>query len=130
MERRSTGWTDTIARRPSSVWVAERDGEVVGFADGGVARVPDDGCMGQLYSIYLLRSVQGQGIGRALLQRVFADLRVSGYASARVEVLKGNQPAISFYESCGAEFVREAPFRMMDEEMVELIYAWRELPVY
>ena len=46
--------------------VLELDGEVVGFADGGKAREPNDGCSGQLYSIYLLHTAQRRGFGRAL----------------------------------------------------------------
>lgn len=74
LERRTTAWSDVIAARADSVWVAERGGEIVGFADGGKAREPDDGCSAQLYAIYLLQSVQRSGVGRALLSRVFADL--------------------------------------------------------
>ncbi len=125
---RTDGWRRIITERPETLWLAVGDNEVVGFADGGVAREPNDGMAGQLFGIYLLATAQRGGIGRALVSRVFSDLRKAGLGNARVEVLKGNLPAIRFYESLGARFVREAPFEMMGESMIELVYAWQELP--
>jgi ribosomal protein S18 acetylase RimI-like enzyme len=128
IERRTDGWRRIINERPETLWLATRDGEVVGFADGGVAREPNDGVAGQLFGIYLLASAQRNGIGRELVSHVFSDLRRCGFAGARVEVLKGNLPAIRFYEGLGAHYVREAPFEMMGESMTELVYVWDELP--
>ena len=128
IERRTDGWRRIIAERPETLWLATRDGEVIGFADGGVAREPNDGVAGQLFGIYLLASAQRNGVGRELVAHVFSDLHRCGFGSARVEVLKGNLPAIRFYEKLGARFVREAPFEMMGEAMIELVYVWDELP--
>ncbi len=128
IERRTDGWRRIINERPETLWLAARDGEVVGFADGGVARVPNDGMAGQLFGIYLLATAQRSGIGRELVSRVFSDLRKAGLGSARVEVLKGNLPAIRFYESLGARLIRDALFEMMGESMIELVYGWDELP--
>ncbi|MEQ1593576.1 MAG: GNAT family N-acetyltransferase [Casimicrobium sp.] len=128
VERRTDGWRRIIAERPETLWLATRDGEVIGFADGGVAREPNDGVAGQLFGIYLLASAQRNGVGRELVSHVFSDLHRWGFGSARVEVLKGNLPAIRFYEKLGARFVREAPFEMMGDAMFELVYVWDELP--
>ncbi len=127
-EKRTVGWNEIVATRPETVWLVELDGEVVGFADGGKAREPNDGCSGQLYSIYLLHTAQRRGFGRELMRHVHADLRAAGHTSARVEVLKGNESVIAFYEESGAAFVREVPFRRMGEEMAELVYRWQPLP--
>jgi len=127
-DKRRAGWQEIIDRRPGAVWVAESAGEIVGFADGGPARTPNDGCDGQLYGLYLLQAAQRRGIGGALMRHVHSDLRAAGYTSARVEVLKGNAPAIAFYEASGAVMLREASFRMMGEDLVELVYAWQPLP--
>jgi ribosomal protein S18 acetylase RimI-like enzyme len=128
IERRTDGWRRIINDRPETLWLATRDGEVVAFADGGVAREPNDGVAGQLFGIYLLADAQRRGIGRELVSHVFSDLRRCGFGSARVEVLKGNLPAIRFYEKLGARLVRETPFEMMGETMIELVYVWDELP--
>lgn len=126
--KRTDGWRAIVRERPETLWLAELNRSVVGFADGGKAREPNDGCDGQLLGIYLLASAQRRGIGRQLVAKVFTDLHAKNYTSARVEVLKGNTPAISFYEQLGAIFVREAPFEMMGESLMEWVYAWRELP--
>ena len=136
LDQRTEGWQRIIHERPETLWLAVLDGGVVGFADGGVvgfadggkARLPNDNCDGQVFGIYLLASAQRRGIGRQLVAKVFADLRANHYTSARVEVLKGNTPAILFYEQLGATFVREAPFQMLGESLVEWIYVWRTLP--
>src|SRR5690242_16483848 len=48
------------------VLVAERKGEVVGFAHAGRIREPVETADAELYSLYLLRDAQGRGIGRGL----------------------------------------------------------------
>ena len=128
LEQRTAGWRTIVSERPQTLWLAELDGRVVGFADGGKAREPNDGCDGQLFGIYLLAAAQRQGIGQQLVARVFADLRAQKFTSVRVEVLRGNLPAISFYERLGATLVREAPCEMMGHSMTEIIYVWRQLP--
>lgn len=128
LDQRIEGWQRIIHERPETLWLAVLDGAVVGFADGGKARVPNDDCGGQVFGIYLLASAQRRGIGRQLVANVFADLRANHYTSARVEVLKGNTPAILFYEQLGATFVREARFQMEHVSLTELVYVWRQLP--
>src|SRR5690349_22051398 len=43
------------------VLVAEHDGEVVGYANGGPSRVADAAHPGEIYAIYVLPSHQGHG---------------------------------------------------------------------
>lgn len=129
LEKRTTGWRKIIATRPQTLWLSDQNGEVVGFADGGAAREPNDGFSGQLFGIYLLSYAQRQGIGRALVAQVFDDLRAKGYSSARVEVLATNSPAIRFYQGLGARYVHDIPFEMMGETLVESVYGWDSLLV-
>lgn len=128
LDKRTAGWRTIASERPQTLWLGTLNDRVIGFADGGKAREPNDGCDGQLFGIYLLATAQRQGIGQQLVAKVFADLRAANYTSARVEVLKGNVPAISFYERLGAKPVREAPFEMMGHSLIEIIYRWTELP--
>src|ERR1041384_1555207 len=46
--------------------VAEEDGRVVGFADGGKERSHPESGLGELYAIYLLKEFQGRGTGHLL----------------------------------------------------------------
>ena len=128
LEKRTQGWREIIATRAETLWLADQDDDVVGFADGGVAREPNDGFSGQLFGIYLLKSAQRRGVGRALVGHVFDDLRAKGYSSARVEVLATNSPAIRFYQGLGARYVRDVPVEMMGETLIESVYGWNRLP--
>jgi ribosomal protein S18 acetylase RimI-like enzyme len=128
LKKRTVGWQTIISEQPESMWLAVLDDRVVGFATGGKTRAPNDDCDTQLFAVYLLAEAQRQGIGRQLVANVFADLRAKNYASVRVEVLKGNTPAIAFYERLGAQYVREESFEMAGHSLIELIYVWRPLP--
>jgi ribosomal protein S18 acetylase RimI-like enzyme len=128
LDKRTVGWQKIISERPETLWLAELNGHVVGFADGGKAREPNDGCDGQIFGIYLLATAQRQGIGQQLVANVFADLGAKNYASVRVEVLKGNTPAIAFYERLGAQYVRDESFEMAGHSLTEHVYRWTVLP--
>lgn len=100
-QERWRGWLGTGARPRSATFVVEDAGEVVGFAGVGPCReAPTDG---ELYSIYLHPSRWGRGVGRALLGRAEESLHVSGFRSAILYVLEGNERAIRFYEAAGWE---------------------------
>lgn len=93
-------WQDWLTR-DISVFVAEADGQVVGFAGGGPIREPMQGYDAELYTLYLLEEVQGHGIGRDLLKAVEQALVDKGFTSLLVWVLERN-PAVRFYEKSGA----------------------------
>lgn len=96
---RVPGWrTRLSANDPLHTLVAERDGEVIGFAGFGSANEPDlpEGTP-MLYSIYLHPDSMGGGVGSALLQA--AEQHMHGAASLRV--LTANAPTRRFYERHG-----------------------------
>ena len=98
-QERWRGWLGASPRPRSATFVVEDAGEVVGFAGVGPCReTPGDG---ELYTIYLHPSRWGSGIGRALLKRAEESLHVSGFRSAILYVLEGNDRAIRFYEAAG-----------------------------
>jgi ribosomal protein S18 acetylase RimI-like enzyme len=126
-DRRLPGWIRILSERPDTVWVALMNDEVVGFADCGPARTREEGCDGQLFGIYLFERAQRRGIGEALVRRGLDDLLTRGFFSVRIEVFKGNTPAINFYKKLGAHYVREAPFEMMGKTFVEEIFVWTDI---
>jgi GNAT superfamily N-acetyltransferase len=94
-------WEDRIeAPAPRAhTLVAERDGEVVGFAALGVER--EDAGLGELYAIYVRPDAWGHGAGRALMSRTLELLRVDGFPEAILWVLEDNPRTRRFYELAG-----------------------------
>ena len=96
-------WTERLIRPPAgwTTFVAEHDGEVVGFTSVGPSR--DETGVGELYAIYVHPSRWGDGAGRALIASAERSLRESGFPSALLWVLEGNERAERFYDAAGWE---------------------------
>lgn len=73
--------------------VANDGSEIVGLGHAGKHEIG---------ALYLLRSYQRRGIGKALLLRLLTTLNERGVAEARFDVVPANLNAIRFYESLGA----------------------------
>jgi L-amino acid N-acyltransferase YncA len=104
-ELRERQWRDTFERRDGSwfCYVVEDDsGELVGFAKGTPHNGGVPGYAGELNKIYLLQSVQRQGLGRLLLCAVARRFMERGVRSM---LLFGDaaSPSNGFYEAFGAE---------------------------
>lgn len=99
--QRTAGWRRILEERATEVWVAANP-HVVGFAAVAVG-AGTDGLAGfdELESIYLLRSAQGVGVGRALMEEVVADMRRRSAPGAFLWVAEGNALAHRFYERGG-----------------------------
>ena len=96
VERRSARWATTLAGS-DSVWVAEDDGDIVGFAM--TTSAPDDGPRPTvLESIYVFGAHHGSGVGQALLDAAIGD------RPAYLFVAADNPRATRFYERNGFVF--------------------------
>lgn len=88
--------------------VATQNDAVVGYAVSDVT--PNHGRdIGHLKDIAVHPNAQGEGIGRALLERVLLTLSVEGAHVVKLEVREGNEPAQSLYDEVGFEPVRRVP---------------------
>ena len=83
------------------LWVAEVDGELVGFASTGPARDEDAHGAAEVYAIYVRPDLIGRGIGQRLLDHAVRDLADQGYREATLWTLATNLPAQRFYERAG-----------------------------
>ena len=109
-------------------YVAELDGRIVGFAQGGKAQGDESlGQQMQLNAIYLLAEVKRQGIGSQLLQAVMADFLSQGASSASVWTLRDAQPARRCYESHGAQLAAEKLEQRPGYDRVLVGYIWPDL---
>lgn len=108
--------------------VATQDEAVVGYAVSNV--MPNHGReIGHLKDIAVHPQVQGEGIGRALLERVLLTLSVEGAHMVKLEVRERNEAAQSLYDDIGFEAVRRVPGYYDDGEdayvMVLDLTDWR-----
>jgi GNAT superfamily N-acetyltransferase len=118
-------WQEWLTRG-IGVFVAEIEGEVVGFAAGGALREPLHAYDSELYALYLLKEVQGRGIGRALLGAVITALVQKGYKSMLVWVLEQN-PAVRFYERAGAQYITSKQIEIGSVQLPEAALGWPDL---
>lgn len=118
-------WQEWLAA-DSLVLVAERNGQVVGFANAGANRAAPEGCDAELYAIYLLQDAQRRGAGTALLRAVAKALTERGFKSMAVWVLERN-PARNFYESMGSHLATSKVIEIGGAKLMEVAYVWPKL---
>ena len=103
IEPRRVTWLDRIADLGQrTLFVAELDGRVEGYALSGPARdhdLPD--LAGEVYAIYVDPPAQGRGLGRALLEAASGELASAGFEPLVLWVLTANASGRGFYEACG-----------------------------
>jgi GNAT superfamily N-acetyltransferase len=124
-------WSRILSATSSAanVFVAEVDGEVLGFAAGMTLKEAKLGYDSELTAIYLEPSVQRAGIGRRLVAHVAATLSSAGANNMLVWVLAENRQARQFYEMLGAELLVEQPFSWDGLDLQEAGYGWRTIRV-
>jgi GNAT superfamily N-acetyltransferase len=88
--------------------IAELDGTPAGFAFYFFDYSTWLGAPGlYLEDLFVDPAFRGQGLGKALLERLAAIALERGCARMKWEVLDWNEPAIEFYRAMGAEFLDE-----------------------
>lgn len=133
LEQRIAMWVQAFASSEprAKFLVAEREGEIVGFARGGPVRsegIQSLGTEAEIYAIYLLDRVKRLGIGSRLLLGVFSHLAAQGFRSCGLWVLTNNMPARRFYERFGGIAGVEQPIVMQSETVMETAYRFEPIP--
>ncbi|HEY9234121.1 MULTISPECIES: GNAT family N-acetyltransferase [Phenylobacterium] len=107
--------------------VADRDG-LVGYAAGGPSRAKRLG-EAEITTLYLLKTAQGHGLGRALVKGLARVFAANGATSLMISVLRDNIPARGFYDHLGGK--GEAPRREPGPGGVthEVSYRWPDIRV-
>jgi GNAT superfamily N-acetyltransferase len=125
-EDRTHSWQEQILAGNISIFVAEDEKAIFGFAAVGKIREKLDDYDAELYAIYLLRERQGQGVGRTLVLTSASALRVKGFMSMIVWVLEQN-PSVSFYERLGAVQIARKVINIGGANLQELAFGWLSL---
>jgi ribosomal protein S18 acetylase RimI-like enzyme len=123
-------WDRVLTASPNTTntFVAERDGQVIGFASGMMLSEPKHGFDAELTGLYLVPEAQREGLGTRLTATVAAAQRSHGATSMIVWVIAGNKAARAFYERLDATLVVEQPFTWDGMDLVEAGYGWHDLP--
>jgi GNAT superfamily N-acetyltransferase len=122
---RASAWRDRLTR-DIRVYIADLDGEIVGFISGGAIREPVQTYDAELYAIYLLKHAQRQGVGTALLKKLAEWLSSKGFTSMIVWVLEKN-PSRHFYERSRAQIVTAKDIQIGGVTLSEVSYGWPDL---
>ncbi len=107
-------------------FIVESDGEAVGYALVGPNGLPHDDARpedGELKRIYLLKSAQGLGAGKALYNASIQWLERNGPSRIWLGVWSGNEKAQAFYAHNGFAKVGEYQFvvgETLDHEFIML----------
>lgn len=108
-------------------WIAEQDGEVLGFSVFGDLRDPKPGVTAELHAIYIHPSAQRRGLGVRLLRAGLDELIEAGHRSMAVFCFAENRSARAFYAKWGARFADHATFTVEGIEYPDVGMAWDDL---
>jgi GNAT superfamily N-acetyltransferase len=84
-----------------SSWVLVRDGMPI-----GCALIAQRGWSSRLAAMAVVPEARGQGVGRALMDRVIEDARSRRQRRLVLEVIESNDVAVHLYKGCGFRVVR------------------------
>jgi ribosomal protein S18 acetylase RimI-like enzyme len=111
----------------SGILVAEAPEQgVVGFGSCGLAEVRHLGHAGEIFMLYVDDAYHGQGLGRRLIEAMFAHLGAGGVTSVLIWVLGGN-PARYFYEAIGGKRIGERTGSQWGVTLREIAYGWTDI---
>ena len=112
-----------------ALWIAERDGQPVGYAQAGPCGLPHADVQpgdGELKRLYLMPDAQNGGIGGALFAEALRWLERDGPRTLWISVWSENLGAQRFYARHGFSFVAEYEFPVGAQRDRE--YMYRRMP--
>lgn len=113
--QREANWSKWISENKGVVYVAEDRGVVIGYISGS-----REGALVRIVGLYLSPASIGKGVGKALLSHFENEMKPTALS---LMVLKGNAPAIAFYERNGFVFTGKTDYlqvggqRFVEQEM-------------
>ncbi|WP_295757297.1 GNAT family N-acetyltransferase [Undibacterium sp.] len=118
-----------VAGERICVFVAESEGQIIGFASGMLLPESKLGIEAELTALYLRPAWQRSGIGRRMLQKVAKVFQAQGVNNLLAWVISDNAAARNFYEDLGGALLREQDFNWDGLELKEAAYGWKDLSI-
>ncbi len=128
VEERADMWRRPLSNpeSPGIIYVAEADGQIIGFVSGGPERTGHAVYKAEISAIYLLQAYQGHGIGRALVQAVVGRLLDKGFTAMLIWVAAKN-PATNFYAALGGQPFESKTESFGGAEIEEIAYGYDDI---
>ena len=89
---------EDVEANPSGVFVAEEDGNILGYIS---TRLDREAGKGRIPNLAVDGAARGRGIGRQLIEHAVAYFRREGMAFATIETMVNNPVGQHLYPSCG-----------------------------
>jgi ribosomal protein S18 acetylase RimI-like enzyme len=108
----------------STILVAKQDNKIVGYAQFGTVKIPDIDKSGddrELGRLYIDTAMQGQGIGRQLMDAALSDSSMLAAPNIYLQVWEKNAKAIPLYTSYGFETVGVTNFELAGKPAQDLV---------
>lgn len=101
---------DDVTQNPEGCFVAERDGEILGYI---TVRLDPLNSRGRIPNMAVVEAARGLGLGRRLIVHALDYMRDAGMKVAQIETMASNAIGQHLYPSCGFEEVaRQVHFAM------------------
>lgn len=95
-----------LDRNPNTNFVAEIDNKIIGIALSG-----HDGRRGYIYHMAVMKDCRRQGIGKALLQAIYAAMKNEGINKMALVVFSQNKIGNGFWQSQGWHYRMDLNYR-------------------
>ncbi|MDZ5811650.1 GNAT family N-acetyltransferase [Halorubrum sp. AD140] len=108
-----------ITRDDVAYFVAEQDGNILGYVSGGPSGEESTATLG---AIYVDPDYWGNGIGTILLDKFEEFCRQQEYDTIQFQVLTQNDVGIAFYRKYGYDVVEERDAELFGEAVREYVF--------
>lgn len=109
-ERKADNINDDCGVNPDGCFVAEREGEILGYI---TTRVDGPNSIGRIPNLAVVEAARGLGLGRRLIHHALDYFRDENLRVAKIETMASNVIGQNLYPSCGFEEIgRQVHFAM------------------
>lgn len=123
-------WDQFVRDSSQSIYVAELDGEIVGFASAAKNLDAESSYQAFLDTLYVRARAHRLGVARSLLSAIARAMLERGLQGMELLTLRDRNPACAFYERMGALVVREQPApAVLGAGIMDRVYAFTDLRV-